>query len=459
MPESQLSYIGFGHSPTNGIVKLYSNKDTQSISHELANFEQLSTLEKRTLELDLSPALYHWNDLVHVSTNNQSPQFVYCRGKDFIPFSGLDYVEQIRETLKNPQRGPFTLQIQPNQVCNDACTFCCTAVYRENPLYKGKLFSWEELRILIENFSAQSGVVVEIIGGGEPTIHPRFLDLLNLIGDRGLKAYLFTNGTQFTDKSHKLNKPLLESIARNCVILTVSLDGFRNRSHVHTKVPFEKTLGTFEGMRYIDLIRDRTKMAFYNSYILTGGKSQASNIDDLYECVSSQAGWVDSIHIQNDFVSLSHLEFDKRYTQEVLQRTFDTFFSKTYIYFNYPLISLFNLNVPYELSLHNVGSSEFPLCLRGRLAPTVECGTNKVWPCGKYAGEGVSPDRHEYKTIPEQLVQLRNSPDYRNGLHCNPCIHSSYNRSLKAIFELLQSDPHGKWYHFYQLDYLTRIMS
>ncbi len=451
MQNSKLpEYLGFGHSSKDGIIKVYRDAETQSNTVVHATLSDLSETEAKVLELDQSPALYHWNDLLFVSGPNNHCEVVYCRGKDLIPFDGLDYVEQIRTAVTKGDSQLFTLQIQPNQVCNDACVFCCTANYRERPIYKGIKFSLDELRELVETFARRGGKVVEIIGGGEPTLHPKFIELMDIIAELGLKVYLFTNGSQFGNLKGELNKPLLGRIAKTCCVLNVSLDGYRSREAVHTKLSFRKTELTFEGMRYIHSIRDRREMGFYNSYILTGGKSQAPNIQDLEECISLQAGWVDSIHVQNDFVSNSHLEFDIEPTRQILQSVIDTYMSKIYIYYNYPLISRFGLKVPYQLSLHNVHSDTFSHCWRGRLAPTVECGTNKVWPCGKYSGEGNSSDYQEFKSFERQLDNLLTSPDYKNTLSCAPCIHSSYNHALLEIEKCIRKEPEGRFFHFYE---------
>jgi organic radical activating enzyme len=438
--------LGFAIDAEGAIVRVFGSDHPRRVVP--SSWEDLRPLEQDALDADRSPALYHWNNLVHLGSDGEV-SIVYARGKDFVPFSALEYVQQLKTRILDPNLGPATLQVQPYQTCNDDCTFCCTTQYRQLPIYKGHRLSRAEWFELIDRHADGGGTVMEIIGGGEPTLHPDFVDVLHHLHRRGVKAYLFTNGTRFATPSGELNHPLLEAIAESCVMLTVSLDGYRNRHLVHRKIPFEQTVATFAAMEHLHRIRDPKQMSFYNSFILTGGAHQASNLDDLYECVARQAGWVDSIHVQNDFVSLSHLELNAELAKDQLQRTLDDHFRDIYVYYNYPLIARFGLSVPYSLSTHNRPSSEFEFCPRGLLAPTVECGSNMVWPCGKYAGEAKPEQQEIFATMHARLDEMRRSPDKKNGIACEPCIHSSYNQSLLGIAEKLRSDPRGRFFHFY----------
>jgi organic radical activating enzyme len=451
-------YLGFAQNAQGDLIKVFGSNQQNPNRYEACSPSSLLPHEAKALALDQSPALYHWNNLLHLATSDNKLRIVYARGKDFLPFSALDYVDQLQSRLSDSTLGPVTLQLQPNQICNDACTFCCTESYRKLPIYKGKKFTTQQWLGLIDYHANRGGRVVEIIGGGEPTLHPGFIDILRQIAKRGMKAYLFTNGSQFSDSKNELNYLLLETIVESCVLLNVSLDGYRMREKIHKRLSFEKTLATFKAMEFMHSIRDRRKFAFYNSFILVGGQSSSSNIDDFYECIERQAGWVDSIHIQNDFNSLSHLELDVKKTAITIQRTIDSFFSQTYLYFNFPLINHFGLQVPYDLSLHNVSSERFSKCLRALVAPTVECGSNKVWPCGKYAGQAQPDDQMTFDSIKGQLFNMRNSSDFKNEINCNPCIHSSYNESLQNISAILENIP-GEFYHFYESSFVNRTVN
>lgn len=447
-------YLGFCINAEAHIFKVlsedHSGKPTKLIPSEK---EDLSLVEQYALEQDRGPTVYHWNDLL-VKKNNAQLDLIYARGKDFIPLSPLDYFHHLKKIKYHENTGPLTMQIQPNQVCNDTCIFCCTEEYRENPIYKKQRFSFDEWKEILTFFAKNGGKVVEIIGGGEPTLLPYFDDVLKLLGDLGLKAYLFTNGYKFSLRNGELNTSFLDLIAEHCILLNVSLDGYKNRDKVHCSRSQRKTEETFDALDYINSVRDPLKMGFYHSYIITGAPGQYCNIDDLAECVARLAPLGDSMHIQNDFVKMSHQFIEPERGQAIIQPIIDEYFSKIYLYFNYPIIKRFNLKVPYEDSIHNVPSSSFKKCMRSRVSPTFECGSNKLWPCGFYAGTAKLTDKKEFSTMATQFQQLYQTPDYKNNVSCDPCINSSLNHTL----ELLNDEENESCYLFYPKNYVEQTM-
>ncbi|HHT0594935.1 TPA: radical SAM protein [Legionella anisa] len=452
-------YLGFCVNSDGHIFKVFSEKNSTKPSKlQQSKKEDLSLTEQAALEKDKGPTVYHWNNLI-VKSNNEKLDLIYARGKDFLPLSPLDYFTHLKEVKNNPEVGPLTMQIQPNQVCNDTCIFCCTEEYREKPIYKKKRFSYEEWKEILTFFANNGGRVVEIIGGGEPTLLPYFEQVLSLIGELGLKAYLFTNGYKFSLGNGKLNIPFLELIAEHCILLNVSLDGYKNRDKVHCSRTGRKTEETFEGIEYINSIRDPHKMGFYHSYIVTGANGQYCNINDLPECVERLSHLGDSMHIQNDFISMSHLFIDSQLGHKIIQPIIDEYFSKIYLYFNYPLIKRFNLKLPYEDSIHNVPSSTFKKCMRSRVSPTFECGSNKLWPCGFYAGTAKLTDQKEFSTMESQFRELYQTYDYKNNISCDPCINSSLNSTLETLNDIINIHNDTSCYLFYPKQYVENTMN
>ena len=451
-------YLGFCINSDSHVFKVFS-KDGSAKPCTLipSQREALSLLEQSALKIDQGPTVYHWNDII-IKDSDEKLDLIYARGKDFIPFSPLDYFSHLKKVKDNGDVGPLTMQIQPNQVCNDTCIFCCTEEYRSNPIYKKKYFSYDEWKEGLTFFAKNGGRVVEIIGGGEPTLLPYFEKVLTLIGDLGLKAYLFTNGYKFSLSNGKLNIPLLDLIAAHCILLNVSLDGYKNRHKVHCSRSIKKTEETFEGLEYIHSIRDPHKMGFYHSYIITGSEGQYCNIDDLPACVERLSHLGDSMHIQNDFVNMSHEFIDPQLGHNIIQPIIDQYFGKIYLYFNYPMIKQFNLKLPYENSIHNVASSSFKKCMRSRMSPTFECGSNKLWPCGLYAGTAKLTDKKDFSTMKAQFHELYQSSDYKNNISCDPCINSSLNHTLERLNDVVSEHIHSSCYLFYPKNYVENTM-
>ncbi len=454
---SCLNYLGFCANAESEIFKVFAEPgSTKPCKLIPSKFKELSLIEQLALEKDKSPTVYHWNDLIVKGTNDEL-NLIYARGKDFIPLSPLDYFNHLKKIKQDPTLGPLTMQIQPNQVCNDTCTFCCTEEYRAKPIYHKKRFTYDEWKEILTFFAQNGGRVVEIIGGGEPTLLSYFNDVLKLIGELGLKAYLFTNGYKFSLSNGELNKPFLELIAEHCILLNVSLDGYQNRHLVHRSRSFKKTEETFRGLEYIHAIRDAHQMGFYHSYIITGSDGQYCNIGDLSDCVERLAAFGDSMHIQNDFVSMSHQFIDSQRGHDIIQPIIDKYFNQIYLYFNFPLIQKFNLKLPYQNSIHNLPSTKFQKCMRSRMSPTFECGSNKLWPCGLYAGAAKPTDQKLFSSMKQQFHALYQSSDYKNNVYCNPCINSSLNYTLELLDDH-SSHQQTSCFLFYPKEYVENTM-
>jgi MoaA/NifB/PqqE/SkfB family radical SAM enzyme len=88
-----------------------------------------------------------------------------------------------------------TLSLHVTDLCNEKCTFCVVG----SPLYKRDTVRYADLaRFLVEN----SGCGFEVVNlhGGEPTIHPRLFDLLDVAKLFGYPAIqLQTNARRLKD--------------------------------------------------------------------------------------------------------------------------------------------------------------------------------------------------------------------------------------------------------------------
>lgn len=86
----------------------------------------------------------------------------------------------------------------------DYCPFGCSFCYQGSTA-DGKHADFGE----IERFADlcfELGVFEVAIGGGEPTLHPRFLDVLSLFAERGILAHFTTKNLKFLSDAHTLIK-------------------------------------------------------------------------------------------------------------------------------------------------------------------------------------------------------------------------------------------------------------
>jgi len=81
--------------------------------------------------------------------------------------------------------------------CNYNCRHCFMA--SDNAALTRE-FSFEECEKLIDDLYT-CGINALVLTGGEPTIHPHFMDILRMLDERGMYAYIInTNGSRITPK-------------------------------------------------------------------------------------------------------------------------------------------------------------------------------------------------------------------------------------------------------------------
>lgn len=109
------------------------------------------------------------------------------------------------------QTSKYIVFLTINKNCPLSCDYCYA---------KGTDQKIMSIKLVKEsiNFLNDLGVNYAIISGGEPSIHPNFLEIVSLLHKSGLKIILNTNAIAFADK-HFLN----ETLERGDVIFNLSL--------------------------------------------------------------------------------------------------------------------------------------------------------------------------------------------------------------------------------------------
>ena len=117
------------------------------------------------------------------------------------------------------------------RTCNLRCVHCYSD---SNAMqYPGEL-SWKEMQEVVKDL-ADYQIPSLLLSGGEPLIHPRFFDLVDVASDAGLKLTISTNGTLITpDKAARLK-------AANVAYVGISLDGI---GEIHDQ--FRRKEGAFD---------------------------------------------------------------------------------------------------------------------------------------------------------------------------------------------------------------------
>lgn len=86
--------------------------------------------------------------------------------------------------------GPYHLEIHPTDRCNISCCFCSTRSLRA-----GQELDFDTIQRLVVEMRRAGTLSVCLSGGGEPLIHSRILDVLDLLAEAGIRlSNLTTNG-------------------------------------------------------------------------------------------------------------------------------------------------------------------------------------------------------------------------------------------------------------------------
>lgn len=120
-----------------------------------------------------------------------------------------------------PQR--FTLELA--NICNLHCSYCFRA---EDNLYanRAEFFSPELLRKILKEAVEAADLKRVIFTGGEPSLHPRFAEVIEIVRDAGLTTSFVTNGWHF-----ERIWPTLNANRETVTHVAFSLDGITREVH------------------------------------------------------------------------------------------------------------------------------------------------------------------------------------------------------------------------------------
>lgn len=157
------------------------------------------------------------------------------------------------------------------RTCNLRCVHCYSD---SNAMqYPGEL-SWEQMQEVVKDL-ADYQIPSLLLSGGEPLIHPRFFDLVDVASAAGLKLTISTNGTLITpEKAARLK-------AANVAYVGISLDGI---GEIHDQ--FRRKEGAFDaavrGFRNCHAVDQKTGLR------LTLTSHNVENIGQILDFIEDQ---------------------------------------------------------------------------------------------------------------------------------------------------------------------------
>ena len=157
------------------------------------------------------------------------------------------------------------------RTCNLRCVHCYSDSMAAR--YPGEL-EWEQMQAVVDDLAAY-GVPSLLLSGGEPTIHPRFLDLVEYATARGLKLTISTNGTLITPEKAAFLKE------QQVAYVGISLDGI---GEIHDE--FRGKKGAFNaavrGFRHCHAVEQKTGLR------LTLTRHNVENIERILDFIEEE---------------------------------------------------------------------------------------------------------------------------------------------------------------------------
>lgn len=176
----------------------------------------------------------------------------------------------IKLKCNEDRRTLHTLWLNIDRRCNLRCVWC----YARAQGYGKCDMSLETVRkymVLAAELGARSVVLI----GGEPTLHPDFFKIIEIIRSAGLKVFLATNGVKFSDKEF-LNKTINAGVSSAVISFKAA-----NR-----KMFLEET-GTDLFDDQVKAVQNVVVSGMNNIVSITACENQMNNFDEMISVVKS----------------------------------------------------------------------------------------------------------------------------------------------------------------------------
>lgn len=151
-----------------------------------------------------------------------------------------------------PLSGPYSLAIDPSNLCNFKCNFCAIQYKDEKLNFKKQFMSLELFQKIIDDLKAfpERLKMLRINGQGEPMLNPHFCEMVRYAKESHTADYIetITNGTQL---SPELNRRLVASGIDRIRISIEALDQEGYQKIAGTKINFEEFMANIKDLHDI----------------------------------------------------------------------------------------------------------------------------------------------------------------------------------------------------------------
>ena len=112
------------------------------------------------------------------------------RLRDYIQWQRTCSIDGSGRSL--PMSSPISINLDLTSACNFSCPFCVDSKL----INAGKNMALGEVKKTIDTLRSHGLLSVILIGGGEPTLHPDFGEIVRYVKSRGLQIGIVTNGSR-----------------------------------------------------------------------------------------------------------------------------------------------------------------------------------------------------------------------------------------------------------------------
>lgn len=163
--------------------------------------------------------------------------------------------------------------------CNNNCPACVGV--KEN----GSELTWDEIKMIVSGLRNLGNRGVIVSGGGEPLLHPKFIDTLELIKESGMEIGLNSNGLA-------LDREKALAIAKYCTYFRISLDAGTPEMYKKTHGMNEKCFNkVVENIKLMSDVKKETGSAVsFTVGFLTGAETLCDMEEFVRICKENGAG-------------------------------------------------------------------------------------------------------------------------------------------------------------------------
>lgn len=193
---------------------------------------QQNETAKRTVKLPQLPQLDEPVRMTYPADPPKERGDHLLDGEPFHPLKVLNHFDRISAFINGENPAPITVEIDPSNKCNHKCEWCVSML-----AHTGEYMHFDRFTALVDELLKMKVRSVVLKGGGEPTVHPDFVKMLDVLADAGLSMGLITNGSM-------PRKGTREAIMSHVEWVRVSLDAANAETHqmIHGTKDFDRVI-------------------------------------------------------------------------------------------------------------------------------------------------------------------------------------------------------------------------